>query len=144
MINLCQLEGLSCYGCCGHTWGSHQSINAQLRENTRIFGILTRSEFRSRSETVLSQCGACKALVIKDNAIVCGLHPLQNDGVDWRDKNCEKEFLCDTFKKFLCWPKERQEMFLDFIVCKKLSHHSYSMGMDSGKLLEEFCGKYPD
>src|SRR4030042_5808806 len=102
-----------------------------------MFNVLSLSEFRSRSETVLSRCGACKALIKKEGHIVCGLHPLQN-GEDWRDKNCERDFLCDTFRQFLRWPKVKQDRFLRFIEGKNLSHYSYSMGMDSGRFLKEF------
>lgn len=136
--NLCQYKHLSCYGCCGHSWASYQAINAQLRENTRIFSILDRAEFRSRAETNLAPCGACKALIIKNDHVICGLHPMQNRGEDWRDKTCERGHFCETFRKFMSWPSSKQRRFLRFIDGKKLSHYTYSMGIDSGKFLKEF------
>ena len=115
-----------------------------IRENTKVFKILSREHFRSRAETMLSPSGACKALIVKDGRVICGLHPMQNCGEDFRDRTCQKDFLCDTFKKFNSWPSSRQKDFLKFVEAKHLSNYLYSMGMDSGSLLKEFERFHPD
>ncbi|RLE45445.1 hypothetical protein DRJ22_04340 [Candidatus Woesearchaeota archaeon] len=136
-INLCQYKNLSCFGCCGYDFGNEKEFTKRLKENTKQFYSLSLKEFRERSEKSTPK-GGCKALIIKNNKIICALHPLQNKGKDLRDKNCKKEYMCETFKRFKEWNKEKQKKFLKFIEEKKLSNYDYSKGMDEGTFLKEF------
>ena len=138
MINLCQYKELSCFGCCGHTWGGKREVLSQIDKNTLIYQFSTLEEFKERGRDRLSASGGCKSLIKKDGRIVCGLHPLQHEGKDHRDKNCQKKYLCKAFKAFLEWDAAKQKRFLKFIDGKKLNNYTYSMGMDSDKLLKEF------
>lgn len=137
-INLCQLEHLSCFGCCGRDWTSKRDVLVQIGKNTELYKHMSREEFSKRGEEYLSSCGGCKSLIKKDDRIICGLHPMQNKGVDYRDKVCEKNYMCNTFKAFLTWDKSKQGKFVKFIRDKKLNNWTYSMGMDSDKFLKEF------
>ncbi len=142
MINLCQLEHLSCFGCCGHDWKSKKEVLEQIMRNTKRWeearekGAVDR--FIKESEDHLSRSGGCKSLVFKDGRIVCALHPLQNKGKDLRDKNCNKNYLCETFKRFKTWNRTKQKKFVDFIMGKDMDNYEYSIGMDSGEFLKEF------
>jgi hypothetical protein len=138
MINLCQYKGLSCFGCCGHTWGGKREVLNQIDKNTVMYQFSTLDEFKKRSCNRLSASGGCKSLIKKDCGMVCGLHPLQHDGKDYRDENCHKKYLCKAFKAFLEWDSDKQKKFLEFIDGKNLNNYTYSMGMDSDKLLKEF------
>lgn len=138
MTNLCQLEHLSCFGCCGHDWKEKKEVLTQISENTKKFEELPIEIFIKESENNLSDSGGCKSLVYKNGKIVCALHPLQNKGKDLRDMNCKKEYLCETFKQFLTWDKKKQKKFIDFILDKEIDHYEYSMGMDSDEFLKEF------
>jgi len=137
-VNLCQLKHLSCFGCCGHSWTTKREVLIQIKENSDIYKYQSREEFSKRGEKYLSDCGACKSLIEKDGRVVCGLHPLQNDGKEYRDKICEKDYFCDTFKAFMKWDKKKQDAFVKFVLEKDLSNWEYSIGMDSDKLMKEF------
>ncbi len=136
--NLCQFKHLSCFGCCGHDWKTKDQILEQIKKNTINWKNHSLNKFYKESEKHLSRCGGCKSLILKNNKIVCALHPFQNKGDDFRDKNCNKNYFCQTFKEFLNWDKKTQNSFLKFLKNKKISHHEYSMGMDSGNFLAEF------
>lgn len=138
MKNLCQLKHLSCFGCCGHDWKSKKAILRQIMKNTNSLKELTLEKFIKESQVQLSESGGCKSLIFKKEKIVCALHPLQNKGKDFRDKNCKKEYFCETFKKFIKWTETKQEKFIRFLLKKKIDNYEYSIGMDSGKFLEEF------
>lgn len=140
-VNLCQYKSFSCFGCCGHTWGDEEEVLEQIRKNTIIFKNISLKEFQERSERALSRSGGCKSLVFKNRKIVCSLHPKQV-GEDFRDKNCNKNHLCDTILEFQNWPLEKQKAFLKFIEKKNPSHYDYSMSMDTGRFLKEFKKQY--
>jgi len=137
-VNLCQYKKFSCYGCCGHTWTTKGDITRQVKENTRVYKLISREQFCDRGEKTLAPCGGCKSLVEKEGRILCGLHPMQNDGKEYRDRVCEKDFLCETFKAFKTWSKQKQLRFLNFIEKKDPTHYAYSMGVDSGRFMAEF------
>lgn len=137
-VNLCQLGPYSCFGCCGHSWTKEQDVLVQIGKNTKAFASMSREKFSKRGEEYLASCGSCKSLVNRNGRIVCGLHPMQNDGTEYRDKICEKNYLCDTFKAFLKWDANKQEAFQKFVLGKNLSNWDYSMGMDKGTLMKEF------
>ncbi len=138
MINLCQLGNLSCFGCCGRDWTTEKEVLLQIGINSDVYKHVSREDFSRRGEKVLSDCGGCKSLIKKDDRVVCGLHPELNDGKDYRDKVCEKNYLCNAFKKFMKWDKKKQDKFVKFILKKKLSNWDYSIGMDSDSFLKEF------
>jgi len=137
-VNLCQLEHLSCFGCCGHSWTTKKEVLVQIGKNTQLYPHMSREGFARRGEKYLSACGACKSLIKKGDRILCGLHPMQNEGADYRDKICEKDYLCKTFKAFLTWENKKQDRFVRFVLEKNLTNWAYSMGMDSDKFLKEF------
>jgi len=140
MINLCQLKELSCFGCCGHDYKSIEEIKKDIKKNTRDFEeIEDLNKFRDRANKWdLRKSGVCKNIIEKKGEIFCPLHPSRNNGFEYREDHCEIDYLCNTFKLFLDWNKKKQDKFLRFIKEKKLNNYTYSILMDSDKLLEEF------
>ncbi len=136
--NLCQLKHLSCFGCCGHDWKTKTQILEQIKKNTLNWKNNNINKFAKDSEKHLSRSGICKSLILKNNKIVCALHPLQNNDEDFRDKNCNKNYFCKTYKEFLKWNKSTQKKFISFLLKKNISHYEYSIGLDSNLFLEEF------
>jgi len=137
-IILCQLKQFSCFGCCGNHWAAKKDVLLQFDRNTKMFKQMSKETFSKRGEQYLSSSGGCKSLIKKGSKIICPLHPKQNDDKDYRDKLCDKNFFCETFKKFKQWPGETQNRFVEFVLAKKLNHYTYSMGMDGGAFLKEF------
>lgn len=135
---MCQLEHLSCFGCCGNSWTTKREVLVQIRKNTDVYKHMSREEFSKRGERYLAPCGGCKSLINKDGRVICGLHPMQNNGREYRDKVCDRNYMCKTFKAFKTWDRKKQEKFVKFILGKNLTNWAYSRGMDSDKLLKEF------
>ena len=150
--NLCQLGWISCFGCCGHGFKEKKDIAKSITKNTlefhnhkktdlHIVDWLNRSKDRRKS-------GICKNLVFdhKTEDIVCPGHPEQNKGKDHRLEHnyCDVLHLCKTAFFYDLWESERQEAFIKFLKNKKkqgkIDWHSYSLGMTSDELLEEFEG----
>ncbi len=146
---LCQFEGLSCMGCCGHDFGTKEEIEEGLAKNTlewKQYDTSTlegKRKFMERSTIEdLRQCGICRNLIIFDDwSIGCPLHPSLNGGIDIRDGHCDIKHLCKAAYEFPTWDRKKQEDFREFIRSKDLDWHSYSIGMDTGKLLGAFKRK---
>lgn len=144
-LNLCQPEelGLSCFGCCGHSYKSKQDIRDSIRKNSVEFRhTSTAKQFRDRADkNILSASGICKNVVMVDGQVLCPLHPSVN-GQDLRRGHCDIDYLCSAQKEFKTWPHETQKMFIKFIKRKDLDVMTYSLGMDNDSLLKEFKEKH--
>lgn len=143
---LCQLNN-GCMGCCGRAFPSKEEIEKAIKKNTSEFKELnpqTEKElirFRDRALSADLRNGVCRNLVQKDNKIICPLHPKQNNGKDLREGHCDINYLCQTAKEFLIWPKHKQKRFLKFVKDNGLGNIDYSIKMDKDSLLEEFKNK---
>ena len=139
-INLCQLGPLSCFGCCGHSYKNIEKIKQDIRFNTLEFEeIKDLEKFRDRaSKYNLRGSGVCRNVIEKNGTIFCPLHPSLNNGNDLRDGHCDINHLCEAFKQFMKWDKEKQNKFVDFIIKLNLDNYQYSIFMDSGELLRRF------
>ncbi len=139
--SVCVIGPLTCMGCCGHHFTNKNDMTVSLRKNTHEFRQYDDlEEFRDRYDPVdLHKSGVCRNLVFKEDnmKIMCPLHPAIN-GEDLRVDHCDTYHLCRTSKLFNIWPEERKKAFLKFITSKELDWHSYSVGMISNSLLEEF------
>ena len=142
MENLCQLEGMSCFGCCGNSYKSVEEIKKDIQQNTLEFSkCISLEDFRDRSgKWDLCKSGVCKNVVEKDSKIFCPLHP-KFCGTELRKDHCEEDYLCKTFKSFLEWDEKKKKAFIAFVKSKNLDSYRYSILMDSNKLLEEFNEK---
>ncbi|PIN81480.1 hypothetical protein COV11_01980 [Candidatus Woesearchaeota archaeon CG10_big_fil_rev_8_21_14_0_10_30_7] len=139
---LCQFEGISCMGCCGHSYTNRKEVTEGIDKNTNEFNAHLKTNesliiFRDRFETLRS-CGICRNMVWEEKKVLCPLHPAKNKGKDLRIGHCDRNYLCPTAKTFNKWSEKEKEKFRIFIRAKKLDWYSHSMGMDSGKLLKEF------
>jgi oligoribonuclease (3'-5' exoribonuclease) len=148
MVVLCQLKdlGLSCFGCCGNSYGSRKKLHNDIKKNTLEFNSKKSiTHFMSRTKDLRSS-GICANLIYTDKTFYCPGHPALHSGRDYRnlDPDCEKDFLCKTFGLFQQWPKQRQNQFLEFLkekVSNGMASFDYSIKMDDGSLLEEFGKK---
>lgn len=147
MVNLCQHNGLSCFGCCGHSYLEKKDIKKDIRKNSRELAAFLKEgkslkEFRNRYRSWdLGKSGICRNLVEKKGEIFCPLHKAKNKGVDLRKGHCDINHLCRPFRTYLKWSEEKQERFVKFILKKKeegMDNYDYSMLMDSAKMLREF------
>ena len=140
-IYLCQFEKFSCMGCCGHNFSSKEEVEDDLKANTELLdkeGVLVLAE----QESILPCSGTCNKLVLKNGKSFCGAHPMQNNGKDYReyDTLCNKTYFCKTMYWFRSLDQNEKEKFMQFLREKDLGWWEYSMGLDSGKLKEEFLG----
>ena len=142
LTSLCQING-GCMGCCGHDFISREKIKEALRLNTVEFENKSPRvkaqfiSFRDRAHPSDLRHGVCRNLIEKNGSIFCPLHPTLHDQ-DLRENHCDIKHLCGTAKKFADWDSEKQENFISFVASKEIDNLEYSMGMDSGSLLEEF------
>ncbi len=141
--DLCQLPGLSCFGCCGRKFGSKQEMEKALKENkAALKKHRNLSSFRDREdENSLHGCGICFNLIREGKSIFCPLHPMRNEGRDFREGHCDIHYLCRTAKKFNSWPDDKKQRYLDFIRKKNPDWYEYSIKTDNGEFLKEFEGR---
>ena len=64
------------------------------------------------------------------------MHPILNNGKEIR--KCEIWHECKSYFLFKKWSKKKQDEFVKFLKKKKLSSYEYSVGLDNGKLVNEF------
>jgi len=138
---LCQLDGRSCFGCCGRKWGTKEEVLVQIGTNTKeLAEIKDRMQFRLRADPDDVPHGTCRNLVFdKENEhALCPLHPAQNNGADLRVGHCDINYLCKTAKQFNKWDREKQDKFIAFL--RKYNHdlYDYSMHMDQNIYFKEF------
>lgn len=151
-MNLCQLDelGLSCFGCCGHDYGTRQEIVEAIKKNTlelKDYGARLK-DFMDRSQSV-RECGICRNVVFLDkDKVGCPLHPHHQKikkVKDLRKNHCDTKYLCKTYKLYKTWSKEKKKEFIRFlkklIIIENLGWYSYSKGMDDDSLLERFLKK---
>lgn len=134
-------------GCCGHDFPSVQSIRDAIRENTVEFrSARPQSEvdfhtFRDRRSPMDLRKGVCRNLITENGCTLCPLHPARHQGKDLRINHCDIDYLCKTAKTFAKWSPEKQEEFIKFIQNQNLDNITYSLKMDRGIILKEFCDK---
>jgi len=135
---LCQIDSLSCIGCCGHHFKSKEELELAIKKNTEEFGhFADKVEFMNRSAK-LRDCGICRNIIYLENGrIGCPLHPKENE-VDFREGHCVTEHLCKAAFEFNLWDKQKQKSFLGFIKKKNLDWYDYSIKMDNDAIIEEF------
>jgi hypothetical protein len=144
---LCQQNG-GCMGCCGHDFPNKEKIDEAIHQNTLEFqeaNPQTTQEytaFRDRASVFDLRYGVCRNLIkLENQQLGCPLHPVRHNNIDLREGHCDIDYLCDTAKTFATWNREKQEQFLAFIQLKKLDNITYSIEIDTGKLLIEFKSK---
>lgn len=133
-VDLCRINGLSCFGCCGHHFKSKDEIIDALRKNEIEYAFKkTLTSFMKRDSN-LRDCGVCRNIVtLKDGTLGCPGHP----------KQCKKELrTCDIM--FECkasfyfkneWTNNEKEKFFEHI--KDMDNIDYSIFMsDDNKVLE--------
>ena len=155
--SLCKFNGVSCIGCCGHTFKSKKEIERDLKKNTNDFRKFRKLEkFRDRvPRHRLRASGICYNLILKpkkseaflgpknpkdflgNSNIICPLHPAVC-GRELRKDHCDKDFLCKSAKKFHGWSDEKRKKFLKFLKDKNLDWYDYSIGMEDNRFLDEF------
>lgn len=142
MINLCQFENFSCFGCCGKEFGTKKEIKEAIRKNTlEYLDYSDKRKFAERS-VFLRDSGICRNLIFRDGKIICPLHPALNKGKELRDNLCDKDYLCETFKQFKKWNVFRRKKFIEFIKSKDPGWYDYSINIDNGNYLKEFSAKF--
>ncbi|MBS3128776.1 hypothetical protein J4410_06560 [Candidatus Woesearchaeota archaeon] len=138
---LCQLDGRSCFGCCGRKWGTKEEVLSQIQKNTdELVQIKERTQFRLRSEPDDLPHGSCRNLVYDGTTAktCCPLHPARNEGKDLRVGHCDIYYLCPTAKKFNVWERDKQERFIAFLRKHDDKVYEYSMKMDQNWYLKQF------
>jgi len=141
MINLCQFKNFSCFGCCGRDFGSKKEIKHTIRKNTlEYLECKDKREFGERS-IYLRESGICRNLIFRNNKIICPLHPNLNKGKDLRDHLCDKDYLCETLKKFKKMSSYKRKKFIEFVKSKNPDWYDYSINIDNGNYLKEFLKK---
>ena len=144
---LCQLPGLSCIGCCGHSFRDKLSIAKDIEKNTLEFRKQTnQKEFMNRSKGIHSS-GICKNIIYdtEQDKVHCPLHPEQNKGKEIRHDHPECDILhvCKTAFLFDLWDNSTKTRFLNFLKKKRkrgMCWHKYSIKMVDESLLNEFEG----
>lgn len=147
--DLCHIDNMTCFGCCGHHFTSKKDIERALILNTLTY-IKHRDDekpikdFRDRSKLIRS-CGICFNLVLLDfekdkkaRKIGCPLHPKLNNGKDLREGYCEIDHLCKAAFMFNEFDDNMKEKFLKLIKSKNLDWYDYSLKMDNNELINEF------
>lgn len=147
--SLCHIDGLSCFGCCGHDFTSRKEVAQGILLNTLTYIKHTKEKlpvknFRERSQH-LRFSGICYNLVYldfeknrKNKIIGCPLHPTRNKGKDLRENYCEIDHLCKSAFIFNNYSSKKKKEFINFLKNKKLDWYTYSLMMDNNELIEEF------
>ncbi len=143
---ICIIGDLTCMGCCGNTFGSAEELADAIWRNTLEFRESTdKITFKDRAEKdTLRSCGVCKNLIFSDDKMTkvkCPLHPVFNspeEKGDLREGHCDTVHLCRAAFLYNVWDEKKKKKFVAFLLGKKLDWYTFSMGMDSNSLLEEF------
>jgi hypothetical protein len=135
---LCQTQEFSCMGCCGHDYAPEEGLRWGIKDNTQEWRELKDIRHLTKRAEQLRACGVCRAVVEKEGRVVCALHPMQNKGVEHRDRFCQKEYFCNTMKRYKEWDTETKKIFLELVRSKKPDWYTYSMKMDQDVYLTEF------
>ena len=139
---LCAFGKFYCFGCCiiDNARPSRKDLANAFKCNTinyKQFKSLKKFAERPNTGDVRA-CGVCNNLVIKNNKVLCPLHP-GLAGEDLRKRTfCFKNYLCDTAEKYNEWPKEKQKAFLKFVKKKNPDWYTFSMFIEDGTWLKEF------
>ena len=136
-VSLCRIKDfkLSCFGCCGHDFGTKDELKLAIKKNN--FEFLDKKslkEFKLENNS-LRECGVCRCVVnLTDGTLGCPLHPKQtNEGEDLRTCNilfeCKKSFLYRT-----TWDEKKRKKFLDKV--KEMDCFDYSLFMSKDEDFE--------
>lgn len=161
-VNLCRLpNGLICVGCCGFDFAKdldnkEEFVKALVKSTGEFSCYSDILEFKQRCKhSDLHDCGLCKHLILKDIfnseklvddltskkhlSITCALHPAENNGEEFRQGECDLNFMCETQKMFLQeWGEWTKDKFLKFVYEKNLDWFTYSKKMHDNSLVKEF------
>lgn len=128
--------GLSCFGCCGHHFGSKDAIHKFMAKNKRTLNRFlssdkTHKEFMER-EKLLDACGGCHSLIREKQpeghtAYVCAVHPLRIGGEDVRVGYCDHDYLCKTAGHVNKMTDEEKTLFYDFLAEQQFDSYTYSI-----------------
>lgn len=134
-VNLCRMEGKSCFGCCGHRFLDRKELMESIKKNDLEFkNKKTLTAFMQRDKT-LRDSGVCRNLVtLKDGSLGCPGHP----------KQCRRELrtcniLYECKASFLYnndWSEEKKQRFLKHI--KDMDSIAYSLFMADEKMSTSF------
>jgi len=145
MEDLCQNKdiGMSCFGCCGHSYTSEEEVMKDIELDTKEFpSLISEYENINQKFKCLRKSGICRAVVhLGNNQVGCGLHPIQNKGSDLRDETCDKKHKCLTIKKYEKWDEQKRKNFIDFIkekIAKGMTVFQFSKSMDDNSLVRKF------
>lgn len=131
-VTLCRVGKISCFGCCGHNFGSNQEIILAIKKNGFDFeDKVSLLDFMNRDNT-LRDCGVCKNLIrLSDGTIGCPGHPKQTpDGVELR--KCDILFECKKSYLFRNeWDENKRHKFLNYI--QSLDSVNYSIFMSKNE-----------
>ena len=142
---LCTFGKYYCFGCCiiDNVVPTRKELAEAFRKNTLIFRHLKNvKKFAERPGSgSVRACGVCNNLIVKNNKIICPLHP-KIAGEDLRKRTfCYKEYLCETAQRFNKWPEEKQKRFLKFIKSKNPDWYTFSINIENGSWMKEFKAK---
>ena len=134
-------------GCCGREYGEREEIEKAVWQNTHEFNRSPgRLSFRERQGAkFLRSCGVCRQVIFTSqarDAVTCPLHPQENGGKDLRVGHCDIRYLCKAAVLFSEWDEKTRDAFVSFIHHKDLDWFTFSMGMDSDALVDEFLETY--
>lgn len=135
-MSLCQF-GPGCFGCCGDGFKSKQEVLKEIRENMIDFRKYSDKKAFMKRPPYFKPSGICGNIGFINGKLGCLIYPKKGQE-DIRKDYCDYNFECKTLKEFRSWNTKKQEAFLKFLKEKNLSFYDYSIGMDNGKLLEEF------
>lgn len=142
---LCSFGRFYCFGCCiiDNAKPSIEDLADAFKRNTLAFKQFKdiKSFAERKNSGDVRACGVCNNLIIKNNKILCPLHP-KIAGEELRKRTfCFKDYLCTTAEKFNEWPEEKQKAFLKFIKKKNPDWYTFSMNIENGTWLKEFQRK---
>ncbi len=140
--NVCQIDDLTCFGCCGNNYKTKDEVLIGIKKNTKEFEDWISLEkpvkdFLRRMRFV-RDCGVCFSVIEKDGKVFCPGHPELNNGNDLREGHCDIHYLCKTAYFYKEWDDKKKEKFIKFIKSKNLEWYEFSIGMDNDSLLKEF------
>ena len=124
-VSLCRINGLSCFGCCGHKFAAKEEIVESLRKNNIEYKH-KKSLTQFMQDNSLRETGVCRKVVtLKDGTLGCPGHPKQ---ARKELRKCDILYECKI--NFLFnneWNKEQQQRFLEYI--KTMDDIEYSLFM---------------
>ncbi len=132
-VSLCRINGKSCFGCCGHHFGTKEELNESIKKNNLEYK--HKKSLKSfMQDGKLRQSGLCRNLItLKDGTIGCPGHPKQ---AKKELRTCDILYECKTSFLFNTeWNNEKKQKFLDYI--KNMDDIEYSLFMSDNNNLSK-------